>query len=263
MVSLYVWILGGLLILVCLLDSSRNRYRKEPFHGGGGGGGGGETIGTSAQKDMRGMPQSLTQIGGGFGHSIAGGSGFPTRSEDPALLNTGPGGYGGTYGGGRVGVKIGAVGFDDSFMDSANGGSGVAAGHYGATAFGGGGSFGNKGGLSYGGGGHGGSSGSHGGHGGHGGTGGGPGGWGWFGGAWNGVPDSGVWRGGDGYAGWAGYGGPYNWYGFYDYALDASLLCHTDADCKARSAGPGGKYGTCNIHNGFCEDSLKYLPSTQ
>jgi len=252
MVSLYVWILGGLLILVCFLDLSVKEY----FHGGGGGGGGGETIGTSAQKNNL---ASLKQIGGGFGHSVAdlrssslrslGSSGFPTRSSapggDPAVLNTGAGGYGGAFGGARVGVKVGAVGFDDSFMNSANGGSGVAAGHYGATAFGGGGSFGDKGGLSYGGGGHGGSSGSHGGHGGHGGTGGGPGGWGWFGGAWDGIPDSGVWRGGDGYAGWAGYGGPYNWYGFYGYALDASLLCHTDSDCK---------HGTCNMNTGFCED---------
>ena len=156
--------------------------------------------------------------GGGGGEVI---SEFPTRRKDSA----------------------------GSFL-TGNGGTGVAAGHYGGSAFGMGGSFGNKGGLGYGGGGHGGSSGGHGGHGGHGGLGGGIGGWGAMGGwdgAWSGNGDSGVWRGGDGVSGWAGYGGPFNWYGYYAVALDKSLLCHVDSDCKK---------GLCNKHNGFCEDGL-------
>ena len=66
-------------------------------------------------------------------------------------------------------------------------------------------------------------------------------------GAWSGNGDSGVWRGGDGVSGWAGYGGPFNWYGYYAVALDKSLLCHVDSDCKK---------GLCNKHNGFCEDGL-------
>jgi hypothetical protein len=163
-------------------------------------------------------------------------------------------GFHGGGGGGGGGVAISEF---PTRRLTGNGGTGVAAGHYGGSAFGMGGSFGNKGGLGYGGGGHGGSSGGHGGHGGHGGLGGGVGGWGAFGGwdgAWSGNGDSGVWRGGDGVSGWAGYGGPYDWYGYYAVALDRSLLCHVDADCKKGSSGP--HRGVCNLNTGFCEEEV-------